>query len=76
MTRAKFVCASKSDNGQTGENKGFTVSLNPVTSGSAENEEFYRLTPGGSVTLSTINEAAADSFEVGKEYYVDFTPAN
>jgi hypothetical protein len=54
---------------------GHKVRLHPVTGGSAENDEFYRYTPAGSVELSTINDSAAASFEVGKAYYVDFTPA-
>lgn len=66
--RAKFYVASKAPN----ENGGL-VSLNPVTSGSPENENFYHLTPGGNITLSTINQAAYDAFEEGAEYYVDFT---
>lgn len=50
--------------------------LNPVTSGSPENAEFYKWTPGGQIELSTINEKAAAMFVPGKEFYVDFTPAD
>lgn len=53
----------------------FAVALSPVTSGSAENEKFYELTPGGSISLSIVNAETVKSFEVGKTYYVDFTPA-
>jgi hypothetical protein len=67
MVRAKFKCSGKTDDGQ--------VELQPVTSGSAENEQFYKWTPGGQIRLSTVNEAALAEFEVGKEYYVDFTLA-
>lgn len=76
MVRAKFVVDSVTPNGQESEeNKGSTVVLTPVYGGSPENESFYKWTPGGSIQLSTINEEAAKQFEVGKEYYVDFTPA-
>lgn len=51
------------------------VTLYPVISGSPENERFFRYTPGGVITLGTINLEAAKQFEVGKEFYVDFTPA-
>ena len=54
---------------------GGTVRLSPVVNGSAENEQFYKYTPGGNLILSTINQAAFDQFEVGKEYYVDVSLA-
>jgi hypothetical protein len=47
----------------------------PVTSGSPENDAFYKYTPAGKLELSTINAEAAAGFEVGKAYYLDFTPA-
>jgi hypothetical protein len=53
-----------------------TVRLTPVTSGSPENEAFYKWTPGGGIDLSTVNEAAAEQFVPGKQFYVDFTPAD
>jgi hypothetical protein len=69
MVRAKFKC-----NGVTlQEGGGSSVSLSPVTSGSAENEAFYKLTPGGNIALSTINDETAQQFVEGKEYYVDFS---
>lgn len=64
--RAKMRCFFN-ENGQ--------IRLAPVVGGSAENDSFYKFTPGGSVTLDTINERAAEQFVVGTEYYVDFTPA-
>lgn len=51
-----------------------SVKLQPVTSGSQENAEFYKWTPSGSIDLSTINEAASAQFKPGLEFYVDFTP--
>lgn len=54
---------------------GTVVKLNPVMDGSAENKEFYKYSPSGSIELGTVNEAASAMFEIGKEYYVDFTPA-
>jgi hypothetical protein len=70
MVRAKFKVTDKTPNGE-----GFYVSMSPVVGGSPENDSFYKWTPGGQIQLSTINTVAADQFEVGKEYYVDFTPA-
>lgn len=68
--RAKFKCVSK----QTVDS-GFAIALEPVISGSDENAEFFKYTPGGRIQLSTINTAAAEQFQVGSEYYVDFTKA-
>ncbi len=58
-----------------GEGGGGTVNLVPVAGGSPENDEFYRWTPGGSVQLGTVNQLAYDQFAIGREFYVDFTPA-
>jgi len=66
MVRAKFHCHNKDNN---------TVFLDPVYQGSEENKKFWEYTPAGQITLTTTNKSALDQFEVGKEYYVDFTPA-
>lgn len=54
---------------------GTTVKLSPVYSGSPENEQFFKATPGGEVALYTLNAAAGEQFELGDEFYVDFTLA-
>lgn len=54
---------------------GHKVVLQPVTSGSEENKEFFKWTPSGKIELYCINDKAVEQFEVGKEYYVDFTLA-
>ena len=41
--------------------------------GTEENEKFHRATPGGSISITVDNPAALSQFEIGKEYYVDFT---
>lgn len=40
-----------------------------------ENSKFWKATPMGAIELGTINPEAWKQFEIGKEYYVDFTPA-
>lgn len=40
-----------------------------------ENTKFWQASPAGNLSLGTINKAAADYFELGKEYYIDFTKA-
>ena len=65
----------KTKMGQQGE-IGSEIELNAVYNGSPENEEFFRYTPQGKVTLGIVREEAATQFEIGKEYYADFSPAN
>lgn len=54
-----------------------TLTMSPVysTDPNHENKAFWDASPGGSLTLNVVNKAASDQFELGKEYYVDFTPA-
>lgn len=59
----------------TGEADVVDIQMSPVSGGSEENEKFFASTPGGVLTLTTVNKDAAAMFEQGKEYYVDFTPA-
>jgi hypothetical protein len=53
-----------------------TVKLVPVTTGSEENKQFYDASPSGSMELGVLNASASAQFELGKEYYVDFTRAD
>jgi hypothetical protein len=73
MVRAKFVCTLKSidSDGVTGR-----IQLYPVMDGSEENKDFFKYTPGGHIDLQVMNPLAVEQFEAGKEYYVDFTPAD
>jgi hypothetical protein len=40
-----------------------------------ENQSFAKATPSGELWLMIDNPEAATQFELGKEYYVDFSPA-
>lgn len=73
--RAKFKVISITITEHWDKTKGniSTIKLSPVISGSDKNKEFYAATPSGDITLGTINDSAASQFELGKEYYVDFT---
>lgn len=55
---------------------GHAVKLSPVSSGSAENEQFFKWTPWGEIKIGTINADAAAQFEPGRQFYVDFSPAD
>lgn len=70
--RAKFVVQLVSDR----EDGAKQIKLAPVTSGSAENEQFFKYTPYGSIDIGTVNAEAAAKFTQGQEFYVDFTPAD
>lgn len=50
--------------------------FSPVINGSEENRSFFKYTPGGDMRFFTVNTEAFNSFEIGKSYYVDFTPAD
>lgn len=53
-----------------------SVKMSPVTSGSEENKSFSKWTPSGSLEINISNPDAYDKFEQGKEYYIDFSPAD
>ena len=90
--RAKFKCIGYDtregtrDSGRKNENgqpiyeavEIRTVLLQPVYSSdpSSENRRFWQASPTGKIELGTINPEAWQHFEMGKEYYVDFTPAD
>lgn len=74
MVRAKFVVkeigrVKWSRNSEEEQ----VIKLSPVLDGSEENKKFYQFTPGGHIELSVVNPEAG--FELGAEYYVDFTKA-
>lgn len=66
--RAKFKCAEI-----TQTEHGERIKLYPVTGDSPENKEFFKWTPSGNIEIGTVNPEAAKQFEVGKEFYIDFT---
>jgi hypothetical protein len=43
---------------------------------SHENTKFWQASPSGSIKLGTVNPEAWEKFELNKEYYIDFTPAD
>lgn len=71
--RAKFKCVR---NETQNEGESAAIRFEPVYSGSDENKEFFKWTPGGEIRMDFTNPAATSQFAVDKEYYVDFTPAS
>jgi hypothetical protein len=70
LVRAKFAVNTRSESAY-----GFKVDMTPVYSGSDENKAFFKATPNGNINLGTIVPEAVAQFVPGKEFYVDFTPA-
>ncbi len=79
--RAKFTVNRIERSREWNTNKELqTIVMSPVTGHgedgkSEENKEFWAYTPSGEIKLGTVNAEAAAMFELGKSYYVDFTPA-
>ena len=54
-----------------------TIKLTAVYSDSnPENKKFFAMTPSATIDLTVVTKEVGDSFEIGKVYYVDFTPAD
>ena len=51
-----------------------TLNFTPVGDDSPENKLFWDATPSGSLQMGTLNPEAWKEFELGEEYYLDFTP--
>jgi hypothetical protein len=73
--RAKFTAMSKTLYGTAGQGN---VKLQPVysTDPASENKAFWSATPSGTIELGGLSAEVLARFELGKEYYVDFTPAD
>lgn len=72
-TRAKFKCNSVSKSTGWGDHQFiYTADFSVVMGNSEENKTFFASTPTGTIKMGTIKE---DHFEVGKEYFIDFTIA-
>lgn len=73
MVRAKFRCVTKTTNAD-GPAK-YSYLFFPVYSSdpASENKAFWDATPSGELKMTCI---LSEAFEVGKSYYLDFTPAD
>lgn len=70
---AKFKVISKSPTNTTALE--YRIAMQPVydSDPNSENGKFFAATPGGSISLSVVNPAAAGQFVEGREYLVTFT---
>lgn len=67
--RAKFFCSEVARTTYGGR-----VKLNAVTRGE-DNKKWASATPSGSIEMTIKNELAVEFFDVGEEYFIDFTLA-
>lgn len=68
--RCKFVCQSI-----LLDQNGGKVTLTPVTTGSEENDIFFKWTPFGELTMGIVKDELVKQFVPGQSYYIDLTPA-
>lgn len=73
---AKFRVTEKRENTPGKPEEGHYITLVPVIGGSKENDEFYKWTPGGAISLGTVNPAASAAFVENAQYYVTFEAAD
>jgi hypothetical protein len=52
-----------------------TVTFCPVWEQDGVNRKWSQATPNGKIEMTITNPTAVDQFELGKDYFVDFTPA-
>ncbi len=72
--RAKFKCQSKVMHGE-GDGQFAALSFSASYGEGRDNKDWSKWTPSGTLTMSITNPSAFVWFEVGKEYYLDFTEA-
>ncbi len=72
MVRAKFVVTEIARN-KYGEQEQQSIRMQAVYGDSEENDKFFKYTPSAKIELNTVNPEVGNQFELGKEYYVDFS---
>lgn len=79
--RAKFFVEDIRHNPVPGTDQYATIVMKPVFGSYADgdpegtNKSWSKHTPSGHLSITITNPAAIDGFEIGKAYYLDFTPA-
>ena len=76
VVRCKFSLDEQKNDDKEGDLKTFT--FNAVYHGDNpehENYKYWKWTPFGQLILGTVNANVLKELQVGKEYYIDITPA-
>lgn len=77
--RAKFFVTEIKHAGSPGSEPYATITLVPVFGSYGDgkvNESWSKYTPSGKLEMAVTNPAGIEQFEIGKAYYLDFTPAD
>ena len=77
VTRTNMPVARTAENPE-GKGENYNIDLMAVYGGdnaSDENKSFWQYTPSGNIKMNAIKQNVGEFFEVGQEYYVDFTKA-
>jgi hypothetical protein len=72
MVRAKFKLSSIKQYEYGGKQFEFSAVYDD---GIEENKRYAKATPSGSLLITVDNPPAAEFFEIGKSYYLDFSKA-
>lgn len=72
--RAVFRVTEKRENMHGTDTTGISITLVPVQK-AQQNQAIFHGTPNGKLQLQILNQEAAKEVEVGKDYFVDLTPA-
>lgn len=62
-------------NGSVGTDQPVTVKLSVAYNNGEGNKDWAKYTPSGDIVMMITNPPASEMFELGKHFYVDFTPA-
>lgn len=75
--RAKFFVTEIKHVGTPSSEPYATVTMAPVFGGYGDgkvNDSWSKYTPSGKIEMNITNPSAIDAFDIGKAYYIDFTP--
>lgn len=75
VLRAKVMVTTQAQN-TPGTPQRELVSASAVTDGSQENKQFAQATPGLGLNMQIDNPSAIGLLKNGREYFLDFTPAD
>ena len=74
--RAKFMLTERTEQSYGGDHKSVKFVFTPQYDPSIEEDRrFAKASPSGRFEIQVDNPAAIQQFELGKQYYVDFAPA-
>lgn len=74
--RAKFFVQSVEHLHTGGVDPCTNITMAPVYANGDENADWSKYTPGGKLEMMVTNQSAIDQFDLGQEFYLDFTPAD